>query len=505
MFKSVTFKFGVFYAVFIVFTLVGFGIYNYLSNKSAMQKQLALQTESSLTRIQTSLPSTIWNYETERMEEVVRSELTVATTTGILVFDDNNLLIGLRKDANGELIRIERAPSWNNTREQTLIYNDGQDNEVGRVVLQIDSSSFDNIVNDSLITLFWQIVIMLVLLIVVSAYLMRKIVLGPIVNMRDALSDIASGDGDLTKRLAIKNDDEIADLSQKFNLFIDQIHAIVTQVIGAIDILHTSTSSIHSVTQKTNQQATSQQKEIETAVTSMNEMSATAADVATNAASAAMAANQANSDSQTATQVLTNTVVSLSALAEKIESSAQVVNEVDSNVQEITSVLAVIRGIAEQTNLLALNAAIESARAGEQGRGFAVVADEVRALAAKTQDCTEEIQGMITKLQDGTTHAVSAMNESQQQGTDTITLANQASESLAHIVQSISTINDMNTQIASAAEEQTAVTDVIQENLNYISVEASKTQEAATEGQDVSVRLGGAGQQIRELMSRFKV
>lgn len=237
----------------------------------------------------------------------------------------------------------------------------------------------------------------------------------------------------------------------------------------------------------------------------MNEMNTTALSVASNTASTAGAATKASQDSREALLVLEQTVNSISSLYKNIGEGTKMVAEVDDNVTEISSMLSVIGGIAAQTNLLALNAAIEAARAGEQGRGFAVVADEVRTLAGKTQNCTEDIKAMIDKLQAGTKHAVASMSKSSEQGSHTMNFVEQVKTSLSHIAGSIETISSMNIQVATTAEEQTAISTEILANLNQISSATSLTLSAVTDSVEMSESLNLLEVELRNRVNRFKL
>ena len=203
--------------------------------------------------------------------------------------------------------------------------------------------------------------------------------------------------------------------------------------------------------------------------------------------------------------MLTDTVQSVSQLAKEIEHGANVVNSLQGDVGNIVTVLDVIRGIAEQTNLLALNAAIEAARAGEQGRGFAVVADEVRTLASRTQESTQEIQDMIERLQTGASEAVKVMEGGKESGDLTVGKANAAEGSLDEITSAISTISDMTTQIASAIEEQSAVSEDINRNLTRIQDIAVDTASDTGASTGASRELLGLCDELRGQVTRFKV
>lgn len=504
--QSISFKFNTLTSIIIIVLLVGFGAYNYSVTDQTLREQLDRKTEAILDRLETSLPITLWNFELQQMESIIESETASSDVLGIFVYDDKKMVAGRITDENGDIVKSELPDELDIIKERSLKYEDGGvENKVGRVLLLVDDSAVSKLLKESLVRLIVQTIVMVVVIIAAMTILLNRVVTSPINYAVSALRDIAEGEGDLTRRLRIKSEDEIGELASVFNQFVVKIQDLVKQIMLSADQLATSTQQMEVVASRTTEGVSNQRNETDQVAAAMNEMSATAHEVAKNALEAASSAQQADHDGQVAREVLGQAINAIRSLATDIDSSASVINELEKEVDNITSVLDVIRGIAEQTNLLALNAAIEAARAGEQGRGFAVVADEVRTLASKTQASTEEIQDMISRLQTGTSRAVSTMKNSKQSGEQTVDQANRAEQSLNDIANAISTINDMNTQIASAAEEQTAVTEDINRSLTRIVEIAEETALGTDETQRASSSLAELGESMRSQMSHFKV
>ncbi|MBV6287541.1 methyl-accepting chemotaxis protein [Pseudomonas sp. MAFF 301350] len=327
----------------------------------------------------------------------------------------------------------------------------------------------------------------------------------PLRQMVSMLDDIAQGEGDLTRRLSSDRADELGSIAKGFNTFLAKLQAMISQVVASVQKVSDSSEHTADIAIRTNQGVHKQMAEIDLVATAVHEMTATAQDVARNATHAAQAASNADQAANQGLEIVRSTSSSISALAEEIGRAVGVVQALARDSENINAILVAIRAIAEQTNLLALNAAIEAARAGEQGRGFAVVADEVRNLAQKTQQATEEIQQMIQQLQQGTRDVVRVMEDSQGKTEVSVQQAAQAAQALESITRAVSVINDMNTQIASAAEEQSAVAEDINRNVINIGQVANEVAGGADESSSASAELTKLAEQQRRLINQFRV
>ena len=327
----------------------------------------------------------------------------------------------------------------------------------------------------------------------------------PILMVSRRLQDIASGEGDLTRRLDYARDDELGQLTGWFNRFLDKLQPMIAQVKASLQDARTTADQSAAIASQTSNGMQQQQREIEQVATAANEMSATAQDVAHNAAQAAQAARGADQASREGLQRVADTRRAISQLASDMDAAMGQAKALESRSEQIGSVLEVIRAIAEQTNLLALNAAIEAARAGEAGRGFAVVADEVRSLAQRTQVSVEEIRQVIEGLQQGSEAVVGTMQAGQRQAQDSAQQMEQAMPALQRIGEAVAVITDMNLQIASAAEEQSAVAEEVNRNVAGIRDVTDSLAGQADESARISQALNHLANQQQTLMAQFRV
>ncbi|MCG9595915.1 methyl-accepting chemotaxis protein [Vibrio sp. Isolate25] len=327
----------------------------------------------------------------------------------------------------------------------------------------------------------------------------------PIKSIAARFTDLGRGDGDLSQRIEVQSSDEIGQLSEGFNGFIEKIHESMKEVASTSGALQTAADSVSHKANTTHDNSQIQRDQTIQVVTAINEMGATISEIASNAATAAETANQASDNTQVGQSVVNKAKDAISRLAMDIENTGQVVEQLASTTQEIGSILDVIRDISEQTNLLALNAAIEAARAGEQGRGFAVVADEVRNLASRTADSTEEIQKMINQLQSDAKDAVTAMEAGKSVTHEGVSSSDEAVEVLVNISERIHDISDRNTQVATATEEQSTVVHTINQNIEEINAINEVTTSTAEELAAASSDLKELSERLDRMVGSFKL
>ncbi|KAA0974916.1 methyl-accepting chemotaxis protein [Pseudomonas sp. ANT_H12B] len=327
----------------------------------------------------------------------------------------------------------------------------------------------------------------------------------PINSVAEMLKAIASGDGDLTQRLHYSKKDELGELVIWFNRFLDKLQPTIAQIKQSITDARGTADQSSEIARQTSEGMQVQFREIDQVATASNEMSATAHDVANSASNAANAAKGADQSARDGMSIIERSTRDINQLADEVSKAVTEVEALAVNSEQIGSVLEVIRSIAEQTNLLALNAAIEAARAGESGRGFAVVADEVRNLAKRTQDSVEEIRIVIERIQTGTRGVVATMHSSQTQAHSNAGQIQQAVQALSKISDAVTVISDMNLQIASAAEQQSAVAEEVNRNVSAIRTVTETLTGQATESAQISSQLNALTTQQMKLMDQFRV
>ncbi len=332
-----------------------------------------------------------------------------------------------------------------------------------------------------------------------------RTVIRPISHLCEMLREIARGEGDLTRRLGVKSKDELGTLASWFDVFLDKLQPIIKEVKSAAVEASSAAGNSAKLSEQTSSGMAQQFREIEQLATASQEMSVTAFEVAANAARAAEAALDAEKAVSSGLDVAAEASGAMKQLSREMDASKTLIVRLVSNSDQIGSVLDVIRAIADQTNLLALNAAIEAARAGEAGRGFAVVADEVRNLARRTQDSVSEIRKVIETLQTGTKDVVTTIESNHGTVQLGVTQVTNATQALKAIGEAVDIINDMNMQIASAAEEQSAVSEEINRNVTSIKNVTEALSEQANTAAKVGDRLHKTATLQHELMSQFKV
>lgn len=352
-----------------------------------------------------------------------------------------------------------------------------------------------------------QLATILVLLIVALIALnwFNGVLLQPLHNVSQSLSDIASGGGDLSRRLPVTSNDEVGQLAANFNSFVDHMNDLVRHIRTQASELQENARAMADSAVTSVRELGVQQQQISMVAQAMNEMTNATQEIAHHAEHTADSVRESVGSASDGKQQVDKTRDSIVVLANKVEQAGSVISTLNSNAQNISGILATIKGIAEQTNLLALNAAIEAARAGEQGRGFAVVADEVRVLSQRTHASTEEIQTMIGTLQATAQNAVTIMDDSRRLATGSVDNADNASRSLDKINEAVGAISSMAGQIATAAEEQSHVVKEVLTNITAIKTVADNSATEANQGERRAKGLQDLANGLNDKVSTFRL
>ncbi|MGK9067157.1 methyl-accepting chemotaxis protein [Stutzerimonas chloritidismutans] len=338
---------------------------------------------------------------------------------------------------------------------------------------------------------------------ILAAWLITRQIILPLRTTMADVDRIASGD--LTAAAKITRRDELGVLQQGIQQMGTTLRELIGGIRDGVSQISSAAEELSAVTTQTSAGVNSQKEETDQVATAMHEMSATVQEVARNAEQAAQAATEADEEAREGDRVVAEVVAQIERMAGEVVRSSDAMTVLQSDSDKIGSVMNVIRAVAEQTNLLALNAAIEAARAGEAGRGFAVVADEVRGLAQRTQKSTEEIEGLISALQGGTQQVSAIMRNSRNLTESSVELTRRAGTSLARITSTVSNIQAMNQQIATAAEEQSAVAEEISRSVVNVRDLSEQAAAASEETAASSVELARLGTQLQAMVSRFRI
>ena len=424
------------------------------------------------------------------------------------------------KDANGQLLFVEFV-NVAKKKGQGIVYymwpKPGSENPVEKVSYIKLFKPWGWIVGtgvyvDDVDALVWQriqlvlytLVVSLIIAVTLAMWISRSIS-GPCKQTLDALDEIASGDGDLTRHLDEHGKDELAQIAVAFNQFAQKIRSIVQDITPVGEGITSSAVELNEIAQDSSSRTGQQQQSVDTVASAMNELHASNQEVANAAQNAATAAQEASTKSAEGSGVIDKATTQIDSLSELLSQTETNTHKLAQDTEEVGTVLDVIRGIAEQTNLLALNAAIEAARAGEQGRGFAVVADEVRTLATRTQASTDEIEHIVSTLQGRAKEVTESMAQTQEQSAQTQEQAAFAKQALGAIEEQVSIILSLNEQIAEASSQQTLATDEISQNITHIADFSAQSTSRANQVAQASTDLMESGQQLQSALSMFKV
>lgn len=452
----------------------------------------------------------------EKKRDVINSQLSVIFQEPVFAYDKpliKGILDAVLKDTSIVSLKVldhrnkvlaQGATTQQQADEQftiPLLWTD--QSKIGSVQIGFSHYLINNRLNSALTAKLTALVITVVLLSFVAVFFLRKIIITPMSELSSVLGDIAKGGGDLTQRIPVKSNDELGLLATNFNDFINTVQSIVSSLASANQELSNVAERVRNVSKSTNKDSQDQRVQTKDALENLTQLQETTVHIAQNAEQTSLNTNNVHRLSENSMKEMENNIHKVDMLFKELDNTADIVTKLRVESQNITQVLDVIKGIAEQTNLLALNAAIEAARAGESGRGFSVVADEVRALASKTHDSTNEIESIITSLQSQAQASFDATHRSKDLVFETIETTKNANDSLNEINDKIDEINNMNTLIASGSEEQTLVTDSVQQGMKQVDDGAERLAQEANVLQSATKELSQVQKKLVEQIDRF--
>ena len=436
-----------------------------------------------------------FNFDYEALEEFVKDISKDPEIEYAVFYDDKDKPLtksSTAKEDNSSLIVFERD----------II--DADSVQHGRLKIGYNTSNLSKNLRANIMIVSISIIAAITVLFLGISVIVRSIT-HPIKELVQVFSEIAEGEGDLTKRLDIKTNDEVGTLAECFNRFVEKIHGIIGKVADVTNQVASSAEEVSSSSAQIASGSEQQSSQTEQVASAMQEITTSVVNVAESSSEAAKSAKDATETAHEGGEVVTQTIDGMNRIAKAVNASAGNIEKLGRNSEQIGEIIKVIDDIASQTNLLALNAALEAARAGEQGRGFAVVADEVRKLAERTTAATQEIGEMIKEIQSVTSMAVESMHAGTKEVESGVELANNSGRSLQNILETITRVTDMIQHIATAAEQQSSAGEEISSTIESVASVARETSECATQSSKTSQHLSTLAEELQHLVGGFKL
>lgn len=507
MFEGIRAKFTWTVAAVVTFLFVIFGWFSYVQQKHFLMESVDDQAQQVLNRLRLSLPFPMWNYDEETIIKNIESEMGAKIISRILVVNGTEVIAMRSKSPDGGISdKVEAAVQASSQLTADLIYlKKDAAKIIGKLTIDVDASTVEQALYAAKRDLIIQVVLMNIVVISLIFFLLRRMVLSPLSEINMALGHIAAGGGDLTRRIAVHNNDELSQLAIQVNAFMQKLADIIGNVNETSQQLIESANKSQQFIGNMNDELRGQQQEVEQITCASENLSEYTSQVNNNTIAADDYTTEITATAERGQHTVNGAIDVINGLLVEIDTISGVVKQLELEVSNIGTVSGVIQGIAEQTNLLALNAAIEAARAGESGRGFAVVADEVRSLAQRTQHSTTEINSMIEKLQISSGRVVDIIKKSHEYTSQSVEEIETVGKTINEIVNSIGNISSMNAQIAESSVEQSEVIGELNHNLMSMSNAATRIVELADRTSDVSNESIQHVGTLKVLMEKFKI
>ncbi|MBI3585145.1 MAG: methyl-accepting chemotaxis protein [Nitrospinae bacterium] len=496
LFNSIAKKLLIPTLLLVVILFASMGVVMVRNSRASIGNSMASKGNAQANLLKEISPAFYATFDFSTLEKFVKETLKDPEVVFTVFYDEN------------------RQPITNSVKEpadasQLLIYEREINDDGGKIIGFLKTGYSKEKLSDELkrgiITVVSTIAVSTVLLIIGIIFLVNRFVSSPINCVVEMLKDIATGEGDLTKKITSMSRCEVGELSNWFNTFVGKIHDMIVQISQTALNAASASENLSASAVQIAKGTKSQMEKAAQVAASSEEMSATVIEVTKNSSSASEAAKNSNKIAQKGKDIVERTVSGMDDITMAVKESASLIKELGARSNEIGEIIKVIDDIADQTNLLALNAAIEAARAGEHGRGFAVVADEVRKLAEKTTKATKEIGGMIHTIQDETNKAVMSMGVVTNEVEDKARLTKDAGDALLEIVSNADKLTGMIQQIAVASEEESAAIDQISKDIQDIANTTKETANSSNHIAEASSNLSRLASELQSLLSKFKI
>ncbi len=505
--KSISGRLNVVFVSVVTLVLLGSGAANYFSARNDLDLRLQEQATALTTRLKLNVPALLWNFDENQIDKTLEAEMIEPDITGILVKSKDAVVSGRIRNAEGQIKPAEKDAKLTGTVQtiQLEFMDGGTSKPVGVVEFSVSTERRNASLLDLIIKNAAQVIILNVILIFTLSMSLRKMLFQPLSRISHALQEIASGEADLTKRLAVGARDEIGDVAYWFNTFVERLQKIVGHVVESSHGLAKAEESMSIGIEQSAQRANEQSEIISSMAAAMEEMTVGISHVSDQSAAVHSVSEHSGELARGGSTAVKELVTEMRRISDSVNRSSETIEALGKESEKINSVVNVIKDIADQTNLLALNAAIEAARAGEAGRGFAVVADEVRKLAERTTKSTGEISNIIGVVQGGIHQAVERMHSGVAAVTSGLSRADEAGSAIEKLNESSGSVVGSVNDISLAISEQSSASAEIARRVESIAQLADESNVAMNRTAESARTVKHLVEALQSVISGFKV